>query len=252
MNGNNDNRKNILITGSSRGIGLAIAKKFSSQGHKIAINSRNKSDLLSLCQNDKNFVDVSGDVSSEVIANEVVKKAISKLGSLDILICNVGSGKSVFAGNETFQEWERIFAINFFSATNVIEASKQYLESSKGCIVCISSICGSEVIDGAPLTYSVAKAALNSYIKGISRPLGKKGIRINGVSPGNILFESSVWDKKLKEDKVSVDNYVERNVALNMLGDTDDISNIVIYLSSPLAKFVTGSIWSADGGQLRS
>lgn len=252
MNANYNIKKNILITGSSRGIGLAIAKKFSSQGHKIAINSRNKSDLSFLCKNDTNFVEVCGDVSKETIAKEVVNKAIKKLGSLDILICNVGSGKSVVAGNETLQEWERIFAINFFSVTNVIEASKKYLEKSKGCIVCISSICGIEVIDGAPLTYSVAKAALNSYIKGISRPLGKKGIRINGVSPGNILFEGSVWDKKLQEEKISVEKYLEKNVALNMLGDPDDISNIVIYLSSPLAKFVTGSIWSADGGQLRS
>ena len=74
------------------------------------------------------------------------------MGDIDILVCNVGSGSSVPPGQETYDEWHKVFAVNFFSATNLIEASLDFLEKSKGSIVCISSICGTEIIPGAPVT----------------------------------------------------------------------------------------------------
>ena len=81
----------------------------------------------------------------------------------------------------------------------MIEASKHELQKNNGSIVCISSICALKTIDGAPITYSVSKAALNAYIKNIAPCMAKHGVRVNGVAPGNIFFEGSVWDKKLKE-----------------------------------------------------
>ncbi len=249
---NNNNKKNVLVTGSSKGIGLAIAKKFATNGHKVAINSRSNSDLELLCKHESNFLAVHGDVTSEIISKNIVDKVHEKLGSLDIVVCNVGNGKSVKPGLENLDEWKRSLSLNLFSATNVIEASRKYLSKSKGNIVCISSICALEVIDGAPLTYSVAKSALNYYIKCISRTLAKDGIRINGITPGNILFEGSVWEEKLKKDKFNVENYLKDNVPLNTFGTPEDIANIVFYISSSQAKFVTGSIWCADGGQIKS
>ena len=202
MNLQNERRMNVLVTGSSRGIGLAIAKKFSSNCNNVAINSRNNKDLIELCRNDANFFSVSGDVTCEKNAKSIIKNTIKELGSLDTLVCNVGSGKSVSPGNENLDEWKRIFALNFFSATNMIEASKEELAKSKGSIVCISSICGLEVINEAPLTYSIAKSALNSYIKSVSRPLAKQEIRINGIAPGNILLRVLLGMKNLKMIKM--------------------------------------------------
>ena len=80
----------------------------------------------------------------------------------------------------------------------MVEAANSELFKSKGSVVCISSICGLETIPGAPVTYSAAKAALNSYIKGISIPMANHGVRINGIAPGNILFPGSIWEKKLQ------------------------------------------------------
>ena len=245
-------RRNILVTGSSRGIGLAIAEKFSSIGNKVAINSKDQYSLETLSKENSNFFAVPGDVRSTRQAKEIVEKVIKKFGKLDTVICNVGSGKSVSPGLEKFDDWQEMFLINFFSTTNIIEASKNYLSESKGNIVCISSICGIEFIKGAPVTYSVSKAALNAYIKNIARPLGREGIRINGIAPGNIFFKNSVWDKKIKQDKYNVENFLKDNVSLNTLGDTEDIANLAIYLASPLAKFITGSIFRVDGGQVRS
>lgn len=252
MKDSNKSCKNVLVTGSSRGIGLAIAKKYSSSGHNVVINSRNQNELDKLCEINPNFFGIASDVSLAEDAKNLVKKIITKFDKLDIVICNVGSGKSVSPGLEDFEEWQKMFSVNFFTTTNIIEASKNYLSKTKGSIVCISSICGLEIVDGAPLTYSVAKSALNSYIKGISRPLGKEGIRINGIAPGNIIFKGSVWEQKIKSDKILVESYIKNNVALNTLGNPEDIANIAFYLTSPLANFVTGSIWCADGGQVKN
>tara|TARA_Y100000589_G_C26773856_1_gene474942 strand:- start:237 stop:614 length:378 start_codon:yes stop_codon:yes gene_type:complete len=124
------------------------------------------------------------------------------------------------------------------------------MKRDSGSIICISSICGLEVINGAPITYSVAKAALNAYVKGISRPLGKDGIRINAIAPGNILFEGSTWQHKLDDNPEIVEKMLKNNVTLNTFGRPIDIANLVLYLSSPISNFVTGSIFTLDGGQI--
>jgi NAD(P)-dependent dehydrogenase (short-subunit alcohol dehydrogenase family) len=118
--------------------------------------------------------------------------------------------------------------------------------------VCISSICGLEVIPDAPVTYSAAKAALHAYVRGIARPLGKRGVRINAVAPGNILFDGSVWSCKLAEDNPAVGAMLSKDVALGRLGSPEDVASLVAYLSSPRSGFATGSVWTIDGGQVHA
>src|SRR5690606_19972121 len=107
-------------------------------------------------------------------------------------------------------------------------------------------------IPGAPVTYSAAKSALNAFVAGISRPLGAKGIRINAVAPGNIVFDGSVWQRKLREDAAAVEAMLVRDVPLRRLGTPEDVAELVLYLSSPRASFATGQIWTLDGGQVRA
>ena len=140
---------------------------------------------------------------------------------------------------------------NFFSTTNIVEASKKYLVKSRGNIVCISSICGSEYIPGAPVTYSVAKSALNSYVRISSKVLGKDKIRINAIAPGNIFFKGSTWEKKIRKNKDNIMKNINLNVALKKFGDTKSIADICLFLASKKSHFVTGSIWNADGGQIK-
>ncbi len=110
---------------------------------------------------------------------------------------------------------------------------------------------GLEVL-GAPITYSVAKAALNSYVKSISKPLAKQGIRINAVAPGNIFFEGSVWEKKLDKNPDYVRKMLEEQVALHRFGRPEEIADFVTFLTSSRCTFATGEIFVIDGGQLRS
>ena len=242
--------KTALVTGSSKGIGLAIAQALHAEGCRVALNARNEECLLNAATELKGSIAVVGDVTEVDEARRVVYETIKAFGGIDILVCCVGGGHSVDPGYEIPKEWQRVFALNLWSATNIIESAIEVLGASRGVILCISSICGLEVIPGAPLTYSAAKAALNSYVRGVARPLGKKGIRINAIAPGNILFEGSVWAQRLIEDGAKVQAMLEKDIALNCLGNTDDIANLALYLVSDNARFATGSIWTLDGGQI--
>jgi len=243
--------KKVFVSGSSKGIGFYIAKKFIEEGAEVVINARNPEELDAAAISLGNCRRVVGDVSNPEDAVNAITSAANILGGMDIVICNVGSGSSVPPGQESYDEWQRVFAVNFFSATNLIEASRKFLENLHGSIVCISSICGNETIPGAPVTYSVAKSALNTYVKSMSLPLAEEGIRINAVAPGNIKFEGSVWSKKMAQDPESVKAMLKNNVPLGEFGSPDDVANLVVWLASDVAKFVTGTIVTTDGGQTR-
>ena len=244
--------KTALVTGSSRGIGRAIAELLHDEGCRVAINGRNANDLASTAAVLPGAVAVTGDVTRPDEARQIVAETTAALGQLDILVCNVGSGRSVPPGDETHEEWQRVFALNLWSTTNTVEAAREALAASRGVIVCVSSICGLEVVPDAPVTYSAAKAALHAYVRGLARPLGRQGVRINAVAPGNILFDGSVWSRKLAEDVNAVQKMLERDVSLARLGTSRDVAELVGYLASPRAAFATGGVWTLDGGQVHS
>ena len=243
--------KRVLVTGSSQGIGLEIAKCLSKEGCLVAINGRNKGKLSKAIKEVPRSFSVQGDITNHKVAKKIIKKVLKVLDGIDILVCNVGSGKSQKAGQESYSEWEKVFKKNFWSVVNMVKESQKFLIKSKGNIVCISSICGLEVIPGAPTTYSTAKSALNTYIKSMSNFFGKYNVRINGIAPGNILFKNSAWEKKLKKNNKKTINFLKKNVPLQKFGEAKDIADLAAYLASDKSKFITGSIFTIDGGQTK-
>lgn len=246
------NQKRILVTGSSRGIGRGIADYFVECGATVGINGRNPNQVHSVCQEHQGFIPIVGDVSTRFGAHDVIKKATQQMHGLDVLICNVGSGKIHQPGLETLQDWDTMMAQNFYSAVYTIWEALPNLVQSSGNVVCVSSICGVESIPGAPISYSVAKSALNSFVRACSRDLALKNVRINAVLPGNIFHNDSVWSEKLDRDSPAVASFLKTEVPLQRLGEIGEIVAAVEFLASEKSSFTTGSLLVVDGGQQRN
>ena len=145
-------------------------------------------------------------------------------------------------------DWDWFFNNNFSVAYNAIQPLIPLLIKSRGSIVTIGSIAGLEDI-GAPIPYASAKAALLTYTKTLSNQLANKKIRVNMISPGNILFAGGSWEKKQKSNKGDIQKMLNEKVPLEMFGTPEDIGNMVAFLLSPKAKFITGANFVVDGGQ---
>ena len=257
------NNQSVLITGSGSGIGRGIAKGFIKEKALVIFTGRDEralentaSEFSNLYGKDK-ILYFLGDLQLPDTLQSLNNFITNKAGGLNHLVCNIGSGKSVPPLDEDVSEFQRMLDINLLNAVGIVNQFFPLLEKSvskDGCfpsITFVGSICGVETL-GCPVAYASAKSALISYAKNISFPMGKKGIRVNVVSPGNIMFPGSTWEKKIAEDPEKVDAMLKNEVPLQCFGNIEDIANTIVFLASKRAKFVNGANWVVDGGQTRS
>ena len=245
--------KRVLVTGSSSGIGFSIARAFLKEGAKVCIVSRGSKKLL---QTDKllakefgrnNIISSICDCSDLIELSELKKNILSEFGGLDILVTNVGDGRSVPDPIPSESQWDKVWKSNFDSSINSARVFLSLLQDSKGCLLFISSIAGMESI-GAPTDYSTAKTAIIAFAKNLSKKVSKE-VRVNVLSPGNIWFSGGSWDEKLKQDSDSVNMLLKTKVPMNRFGSPEEVADAAIFLCSERASFITGSILVVDGGQ---
>ena len=247
--------KAVLVAGSSRGIGKAIAQAFVAEHARVCITGRDASSLSATQKELGDVIAFAGDLSDPGQAQAAVTKAVQEFGALDVLVCNLGTGAGQPGWDQHEDEWERLFRVNFQASTRLAQAAIPELIKTGGNIVFVASITGMEATP-APLPYSAAKAALINYSKNLARQLARStsgnGVRVNAVAPGNILFAGGSWERHLRNNRDGVSTMIDAEVPMNRFGTPQEIADVVIFLASARASFLTGECIVADGGQSRS
>ena len=248
-----DNKK-VLITGASRGIGLAIAESFLKEGAKTCLISRGSNNLF---ENEKKLQDCYGfdnvfackcDCTEVESLKNLKEEVKDRWGDLDIVIVNVGDGGSVPAALPDDKQWQKTWINNFESALQTARTFLPMLEKSKGCLLFISSIAGVEAF-GAPTDYSTAKSAIIALAKNMARKLASVNVRVNVIAPGNVYFKGGSWDKKIQQDKQRVNQIIKSTVPMNRFATPQEIADSAVFLCSDRASFITGTTLVIDGGQ---
>lgn len=249
--------KVALVAGSSRGIGLATAQAFLREGCLTTITGRDPVALrvareaLEAEFGPDRLLAYEGDLRRSDVGAAVLSAVIERWGRLDFLVANIGSGQGPVGWDVEDADWQQQIETNFLGASRLVQQVLPYMiESRHGSIVLVASIVGLEGTD-APLPYSAAKAALVNYSKNLARAVGRHELRVNCVAPGNILFPGGSWERHLSRRPQDVQRMIAEDVPLRRFGRPDEIADLIVFLSSDRAAFITGACVVADGGQTR-
>jgi 3-oxoacyl-[acyl-carrier protein] reductase len=235
--------KCALVTGASMGIGRAVAVALAKEGVKLAVAARRRNLLEDLQKEVGNLVIIEQDFLAEGAPQRIAEAALKGLGGVDILVNNAG-GSRRFTLESTDEQWEEALTLNFRRHRQLTHALLgQMMEKKWGRIINITGKSEPEGLNGA----FAAKAAMHSWAKGLSREVGRHGITVNSIPPGRIDSEqirrnySSERREKEEREDIPVGEY----------GKPEDAANLVCFLASPLARYITGTVIPVDGGMRR-
>ncbi len=232
-------QRNILISGSSKGLGKQLANHFKNQGFRvITMGYETPSSVDIRC----NLLDLPG-------LEFELKRVFDIHGAFDILVCNAGSGKlpTGITSENTLREY--FLEKNFQTAKNLLSAARPYLKTPGASVIGISSIVALTEILGAPKGYAEAKNEMNQFFRKQALELAKHGIRVNLISPGNIFFSGSRWEEIALNNPNFVIDLLREKVPLHEFISPTEIASAILYLSSDQAKNITGINLIIDGGQ---
>ena len=241
--------KKVIVTGASGGIGKEIAKNFASNGYQtICFYNSNKDGVKELenwafANNIKGAIyPVKVNLSSPVSISNAYKKLIEKFKSIDVLVNNAGISLTKLITDTSLEEWNKVFDINMksvFLLTNLV--LEQMISKKNGKIINISSMWG---VHGASMevAYSASKSALIGYTKALAKEVGPSNINVNCVCPG--LIDTKMNAHLSKEDLSSLVDCTP----LSRIGTPKDVANLVTFLASESANFITGECITIDGG----
>jgi 3-oxoacyl-[acyl-carrier protein] reductase len=250
--------KIAIVTGSTRGLGLAIATELVREGCQVTVCARGEEgianaveQLRALPGGAERVLAVQADVSTDKGVADVILRTVETFGGLDILVNNVGLARGSDIANTTDAEWQEAFDQTLFPAVRASRmAVPQMRKRGGGAIVMIASIWGRE--SGGRMTYNAVKAAEISLAKAMAQQLAKDNIRVNSVAPGSIRFPGGSWDKRVKEDPEGMSDFVRRELPFGRFGRPEEVGAVVAFLVSARASWISGASVPVDGCQSRS
>jgi NAD(P)-dependent dehydrogenase (short-subunit alcohol dehydrogenase family) len=258
--------KIVLITGAAQGIGRATALAFAKEGAHLALLDIDEGSLAEVkAEAEKSGVKVAvetTDLSTEAGVNSGIDKVLAAYGGqLDILVNNVGTGFIRTFDQLSDAEWDSTLQLNFMSYVRACRKVLPILRERPGAVIINNASDLARQPEPVPIDYSVSKAAVLALTKGLARAEGGK-IRINAVAPGPIW--TPFWTKpggfaetmgafhKMEPQKAVEHEMSLRQLPMARLGKPEEVANVIVFLASDLASFVTSSVWGVDGGSIRN
>ncbi len=235
--------KNVFVTGSTRGIGLAIAHKFASLGANVVLNGRSaiSEELLAQFANyGVKVVAISGDVSDNADAKRMVDEAMAALGSVDILVNNAGITKDGMALRMSEEDFDAVLKINLTGTFNMTQAVlKPMTKARAGAIINLSSVVGLTGNAGQA-NYAASKAGVIGFSKSIAREVAARNVRVNVIAPGFIESDmTAVLSDKVKDAMMG-------QIPMKRFGQAEEVAEVAVFLAKQ--EYLTGQVLAVDGG----
>ena len=240
--------KVAIVTGASRGIGEAIAKQLSSCGAKIILIARNSDQLVAvketIISNGGIAESIAGDVSNLNSISEIVTNTIDKWGRIDILVNNAGIVRDNIIMRMKEDDWDSVMNINLKGCFNGIKSvARPMIKNKTGRIINITSVIG-QIGNAGQSNYAASKAGIMGLTKSMAKELGSRNITVNAVAPGYITTDMT---NELNDE---VKEQLKSSIPLGRLGTPDDVANLVCFLASDEAGYITGQTFNVDGGMV--
>ncbi len=242
--------KVALVTAGTRGIGLGIAQALSAEGVRVAVAARTEADVKRTAAS-LGGLGVVSDLLTQAGCRRAVSETEQSLGPIDILINNLGVRAGSSWADTGPSEFEAAFAGNVGVSVRMTQlVLPGMLLRGWGRVVVISSVWGREA-GGAP-AYNAAKAAENSFVTSLAREVASKGVTVNCVAPGSILWDGGGWHRRREADPEGIAELVRREMPLGRFGAVEEVAGVVAFVCSDKASLVNGACIAVDGGQSRS